>query len=209
MFRIVLLLFVISVSPVIARADTVTGGFYAFQGSFSSLTEVLQFGGSTFSVNGVASTQFGISLPAMFACSPCASGTIVSLSSSAFLVGGDFDFGTVTVNGISTSILTATSDMSFSAGSVTIPITTDPFLTLTAPFTLTSGGLTGVGSLTGGGIASLSLTFAGTDALGNSLYRFNGLSYRFTEVAEPTSMLLLLTGVLALPAMLRKRNPRA
>jgi hypothetical protein len=101
--------------------------------------------------------------------------------------------------------------LNFSAGTVIVPITSDPFITLTAPFTLTSGGLGGVG-LTGGGTALLSLRFVGTDASGNSQYRFDGLTYSFggsEPVPEPASMLLLLTGVLALPAIIRKRNPRA
>jgi hypothetical protein len=213
MLRIVSLLFVISLSSLIARADTVTSGSYRFQGAFGSLTEVLQFSGTTFSVNGFASTQSGITLPAMFTCFTCTSGTSVSLSSNALLVGGDFAGGTVTVNGISHSLFTTTSDMSFSAGTVIVPITSDPFITLSAPFSLTSGSLSGPGfgvGFTGGGFASLSLTRVGTDASGNSLYRFSGLSYTFTEpVPEPASMLLFLTGVLALPVMFRKRNPRS
>ena len=214
MLRILLLLVVISLSSLVAQADTVTGGLFVFQGRFASLTEVLQFSGTTFSVNGAASTQFGISLPAMFACFPCASGTSVSLSSSAFLEPFDFNFGTVTVNGIPHSLLTAASDMSFSAGSVIVPITSDPFIQLTTPFSLTQGSLHGPGygvGFTGGGTANLSLSFFGTDALGNSQYRFNSLGYSFSgpgpePVPEPASFLLLMTGVLALPVIWRKRK---
>ena len=219
MFRIVALLFVISVSSAVAQADPVTGGFYRFGGSFSSLTERMSFGGPGYGVSGLASTQFGISLPAMFTCFPCATGTSVNLSSSAFLVAGDFAFGTITVNGISRSL--ATSSMGFSAGTVIVPVTTDPFVTLSAPFTLTNGGASGggigVGGLTGSGTAFLSLDFVGTDAAGNRLYRFNELTYIFNSgiapvpepVPEPASMLLLLSGVLALPGVLRKRKGRA
>lgn len=209
MLRVVSLLFVISLSPVIARADTVSG-IFVFRGSFGSLTQVLQFGGGGLSVNAVASTQFGINLPAMFTCIQCTSGTTVSMSSSAFLVGGDFVFGTVTVNGVPRPLSTLTSSMSFAAGTVTIPVTTDPFITLTAPFTLTSGSIAGF-SFIGSGTASLVLRFVGTDAAGNSQYRFEELGYRFTAetIPEPASMLLLLTGLLALPARFCKRKPPA
>jgi hypothetical protein len=211
MLRILSLLFVISLSSVIARADIVTGGSYRFEGSFGTLTEVLAFGGTTFSANGVGSTQSGTSLPAIFTCFPCTSGTSVSLSSSALLLGGDFRFGTATVDGISHSLLTTTSDMTFSAGMVIVPITDDPFITLTAPFSLTAGSLHGPGfgvGFTGVGSASLSLRRIGIDASGNGLYKFDGLSYTFgTPVPEPASMLLLLTGVSVLPVMFRKRNP--
>ena len=218
MLRKLLILVVVLISPVVAHADQVTGGFYAFQGRFSSLTEVLQFNGTTFSVNAVASTQFGITLPAMFTCAPCTSGTSVSLSSSAFLVPGDFSpFGSVIVNGITFPVVTGNglglvSDMTFSAGNVIVPISSDPTLTLQTTFSLTNGGIHGQGYGVGfnysGGIATLTLNRVQDDPMGHPQYVFSSLFYGFAPqpTPEPASIVLLISGLLTVPWAVRKRE---
>jgi len=198
MLRIIVLSLVVLLSSVSAKADTVTGGFYSLSGIVDTHAS-FAFSGTNFSVNGLASTTNGINFPARSAC-PCISGTSISLGSGAFLEPFDFNFGTLTVNGTSYPLTVA--DMQIAAGTVIVPDTSDSSITLTAPFTMTIGNVSGGGhgvNFTGsGGIASLSLNrYALDDPLGHPQYVFDRLTYTFVA-PEPATIFLFTTGALGL-----------
>jgi len=200
MLRTIVLSLAVLLSCISAKADPVTGGFYSISGIVGTNAS-FGFSGTNFSVNGLASTTNGINFPARFAC-PCISGTSISLSSGAFLDQFDFNFGTLTLNGTSYPITFA--DMQIAAGTVIVPNTSDSAITLTAPFTMTignvSGGGHGVNFAGSGGIASLSLNrYALDDALGHPQYVFDRLTYTFVApTPEPSTIFLFTTSALGL-----------
>lgn len=215
--RTLLLLIVLALSPLVARADQITVGTYGF-GYNNQPTMSLHFAGARFSVNAFANTLSGVSLPAFYDCYPCASGTTVSLNSSAFLSWADWGFGSfMSVNGVSYPAyqgvgMGANSSMSFLAGDVLLPPTTESTITISTPFTLQSGGISGIGYSVrfnySGGMADVTYRRTGTDALGRTTYSFNNLVYTFQAqpTPEPMTIVLLGSGLFALGLRLRKRK---
>lgn len=192
------LLLIVAFTPSTTKADPVviTGG---------SLT-VIGFGGPVYTLSGNSFSATGIGqqvgLLPLRACNPCASGSVISANASfaGASVGGQQTFG-----------------FSFVGPPITIPFSlTD--LTITSPFEF-SGNLTGclqifcgptlpTFSLVGNGTAVINLRFTGLDSAGTPTFSFqNGnITYLFQSVPEPTSLLLLGGGLLALGARLRRKS---
>jgi hypothetical protein len=219
MLRTLLLLVVVSLTSLVVNADPITTGIYSFGYTPSSGPSVFQqFSGATFSVNAYARSLI-VNVPALTGCQlPCAGGSSISLSGSAFLLTSDFDFGSVIVQGVSYPIslgngLGLASDMSFIAGSVLLPDTTDSSIVLEAPFSVSAGsnihgpGYT-VNFAYSGGIARLVLNRTGTNAQGHTTYGFERLTYAFSAqpTPEPVSVVLMLSGLVTLPWVVRKRG---
>jgi hypothetical protein len=204
------------------NSGSVTAGRSAIFNSFT-----LNIAGASSAMSARVST-FGGSIAAANQCftsGPCIPGTSVSLGSNTGPL-GPTDFlsgGTVVLNGSKYFIATETfpppgflalsGSLLFSAGSVNIPITDDPTITLTAPFTM-SGGFGGHNEsgtfsfdFTGSGIATLVLDRAGTDR-GNPTYTFRSLTYAFspTSIPEPVTIVLLGTGLVGVGIKARKRR---
>ena len=162
--------------------------------------------------------SFGGGIPASqcLTVGACIPGTSVSLSSNTGPLGPS-DFlggGSVVLNGTRYSIsaellpppgspgLALSGSIAFSAGSVIIPLTDDPTITLSAPFTMTGGfaGSNTTGLLffdfSGSGLATLVLTRSGMDR-GNPTYSLQSVTYTFnpTAVPEPATMVMLGTGL--------------
>jgi hypothetical protein len=161
-----------------------------------------------------------------FAGGPCVAGSSINLGSGTGpLNPSDFTGGFVEINGthyfISTSIvslpppggLAISGSAFFLAGNVIIPVTDDEMVTLTSPFTMTSGFVgrgdsgTFLFDFTGSGIATIVLTGA-QSANGGRTYVFQSITYAFTPTAvpEPTTIVTLALGLSGLGARFFKKQ---
>ncbi len=193
---------------------TITSGQVTFQSSTSLVN--FSFNGTTTSGSSVqlqgATSSASSNSPIRGTFMP---GTSVNLTSLLFSEPG---FGTATIDGVTTNSVKFGGTTSFNAGGVFLPLTPDTStITLTAPFTYSGiiAGVTGPNedvppffSYTMVGNGTVSATFAYFSSPGGpSGYQLRSLQYNTTApVPEPTTMLLLGTGMAGVAAKFRKRR---
>jgi hypothetical protein len=125
-----------------------------------------------------------------------------------------FPAGVFFINGVAYPItfFSGVQSMGFLTGSVPIPLSSAPLITLQAPFVFTAhfssgssaGGFVSAG-LSGGGIAEMTLRVFDHDQFGNPRYIRQDLTYTF-QTPEPTTLLLLGTGLAGITARVLKRK---
>jgi hypothetical protein len=161
--------FLILVGTTNTRADSfvINGGYIVAQGVSSNFSFTFGISGAGSGMSARASTSGGgIAAANCFSGGPCIPGSSVNLSSNTGILDPtDFLGGFVVVNGTQYSIsgMGLVGSAVFTAGSVVIPFSDDPTVTLTAPFTMDSrwGGRSDAGNIffdfSGSGIATLVL----------------------------------------------------
>jgi hypothetical protein len=203
-------LLLVAFTPSVASADPIeiTSGFYTvlrFQGGGSHFNLV----GTNFVVTGGGAGP-GSSGPA--SCIPCVPGEIIPMNTIVGLERG----GSAIVDGRFFRDLIFTGQLEISGDPLVLPNSMSNVV-LIAPFTA-SGFIAGcllsdqfcetpvfTTELTGSGVARIELTFF-LDAQGRPFFQFARATYVFGPIPEPTSILLLTSGLAAIGAAKLKRR---
>ena len=182
-------------SSVSANAREITNGTATVPSSFGFVPILMNFSGADFRVGAAGNNLFGNAFAPCTVNNLCSAGQVFPLSVRS----GQWGFSDISggmnidgtqftfINQVSATLpfLSGSGSLSFNGGSVMIPFTDAPTITLKAPFSMSgvlSGratGTLGVGlPLSGSGIASLVLA-PGVQQNGDTLYRLQSLTYRF------------------------------
>ena len=212
--RFSMLAFLLAFSSSLTRADPIiiTSGSVSVSGAFIG-APIYNFSGTNFLVTALGSDH-GLIGPA---CIECVSGDVISTNS----IFGD-GRGTVTINGTTFNDIFILAQLTFTGPDIIIPATNSTNLTLTAPFTL-SGFMAGClepllfcqtvvfsTQVSGSGLATIQYEGL-VDSQGRMFFRFQNVTYTFadTTIPEPSSMLLLTSGIAALVGAKFKARRRA
>ncbi len=208
------LFFIVALCPVHAKADTITLSgsvtVTGFLGSFSFGISGFNTPATTFSASGFGSSVSGTNIPRPAFVS---GGTSINLSSSLFLLGADFNSGSVTVNGISAPPRLIS--LNIQSSSVMVPFTNDDLIFLSSGCTVTGGvsGGTQFFTVVSAGFsglcsAQLRLVRAGTNSSGQGLYNLQGITFNLSAAPtpEPATIVLLGSGVIAVIARVRRKR---
>jgi hypothetical protein len=199
-----------------ARAETILLTSGAFNWAIGSGAATVTMSGGDFNFSGAASTFTGRFTPRMQCMVPeCRAGSTVDLFArfSGADIGGTATYNGVTYSPVGSAAANASLDTRWS-GSLQIPLTFTGGI-LTAPFTFTGEFYHSETPITfstldllGVGTATLnfapSLPFPGAFNLTAVRYEFDGAA----PVPEPTSMLLIGSGLAGLAALRRRRSTR-
>ena len=205
-------LLVVTFSPSIASADPIeiTSGFVS----------VLRLRGPTYNLVGLdfvatgGAGEHGNTGPDL--CSPCRPGDIIPLNS--LYAGSSLGLGTAIVNGNVFPNLIFSGVFEFTGDPLVIPDSVSNVV-LTAPFSF-SGFLAGclhsdpscqtpvfTTELMGSGVSRVELT-RHLDSQGRAFFEFVRVTHVFGPIPEPTSLLLLTSGLAAIGAAKLKRRRR-
>ena len=148
-------------------------------------------------------------------CSPCTSGTPISISNS---FGPNLGFGSATINGTTFNNIFFVGQLNFNVSDIVLPLTQDgaigvqiePFFTFTGTIRgcLDAACNTEVFSVTelaGTGFAKAAFAFIGNQN-GVSLFTPSSLRYDLHEIPEPVTMTLLASGLVGLGVLRRRRK---
>ena len=188
-------------------------------GSNAQLFVGISGGSTNYVLNGenFSITATGAASGANPSCSPCTSGTPISISN---LIGPNLGTGTATINGTTFSNIAFLGQFNFTVQDVVLPVLPDGLIGVQfeVPFTFT-GNIQGclpssancttvvfsTTELVGQGIAKAAFTFIGNQN-GVSMFTPASLRYDFREIPEPMTITLLTSGLLGLGATLRARR---
>ena len=180
--------------------------FVGISGNTTSFTLM----GSDFTVNST-----GAAPGANPSCSPCTSGTPISISNS---IGTNLGMGSATINGTTFNNIFFVGTFNFVVQDIVLPVLPDGLIgvQIEPPVTFT-GTLRGcldaacttevfsVTELAGAGFAKAAFTFIGNQN-GVSLFTPTSLRYDLREIPEPMTMMLLASGLVGLGVRLRGRR---
>ena len=180
--------------------------FVGISGNTTSFTLM----GSDFTVNST-----GAAPGTNPSCSPCTSGTPISISNS---IGTNLGMGSATINGTTFNNIFFVGTFNFAVQDIVLPVLPDGLIgvQIEPPVTFT-GTIRGcldaacttevfsVTELAGAGFAKAAFTFIGNQN-GVSLFTPTSLRYDLREIPEPMTVMLLASGLVGLGVRLRGRR---